>query len=403
MTNTTANFVVGIPTLWRYDCLKQCLSSILLGSLLPREICVVDNGGHFDEAVFRGTRDCRVRVVKPGYNLGVAGSWNLLHSLYAPQDVVYANDDILFEPEALRRLVSCDGDFVPAMPGQAWSCFLQRERVWSTVGDYDDGFWPAYFEDNDYARRMALAGIERSHPQPRAVVSHSGSATGGLAFARFGWNQGRYGAKWGGPPDGEAFTRPWNGEEHDELEFYFQRCCSFPTDISEHCPTLSRLAGECDHVTEFGTGTGTSTTALLHGGPRRLVCYDINHVGEFDNVVRLGRRPDSRTSFVFHEQNSLEADIEPTDLLFIDTLHVTEQLRAELAMHERKVRRYIALHDTATFGGRGEWTGHGGLLPALDEFVERHPEWSIKERFDNNNGLTVLARQPSTISVNSRP
>lgn len=180
LRDATHNFVVGIPTWSRYDCLKQCLASILLGRLLPREICVVDNGGRFDEAVFRGTLDCRVRVVKPLYNLGIAGSWNLIHSLYAPQDVVYARDDVVFGPEALQSLMSCSGDFAPAIADQAWSCFLQRERVWLKVGEYDDGFWPAYFENNDYARRLALANIERSHAQPAdtATFGEQGEWTG---------------------------------------------------------------------------------------------------------------------------------------------------------------------------------------------------------------------------------
>ena len=41
------DFIVGIPTLSRYDLLHTCLESISRGDLLPREICIVDNGGRF--------------------------------------------------------------------------------------------------------------------------------------------------------------------------------------------------------------------------------------------------------------------------------------------------------------------------------------------------------------------
>ncbi len=34
-----------------------------------------------------------------------------------------------------------------------------------------------------------------------------------------------------------------------------------------------------------------------------------------------------------------------------------------------------------------------GLWPAIVEFVENNPEWYIKERFTNNNGLTILAKK----------
>jgi hypothetical protein len=33
-----------------------------------------------------------------------------------------------------------------------------------------------------------------------------------------------------------------------------------------------------------------------------------------------------------------------------------------------------------------------GLKPAIDEFLAAHPEWTVKEVFTNNNGLTVLQR-----------
>ena len=31
--------------------------------------------------------------------------------------------------------------------------------------------------------------------------------------------------------------------------------------------------------------------------------------------------------------------------------------------------------------------------PAVEEFLAEHTEWELRERFRNNNGLTVLARK----------
>ena len=77
--------------------------------------------------------------------------------------------------------------------------------------------------------------------------------------------------------------------------------------------------------------------------------------------------------------------------MFIDTLHDYEQLREELRLHAGKARRYVVLHDTTTFGERGETPGHRGLWPAVEEFLalgavppQRPP------RCENNHGLTVL-------------
>jgi hypothetical protein len=33
-----------------------------------------------------------------------------------------------------------------------------------------------------------------------------------------------------------------------------------------------------------------------------------------------------------------------------------------------------------------------GLWPAVQEFLEDHPEWKLEKRYENNNGLTILAR-----------
>ena len=34
-----------------------------------------------------------------------------------------------------------------------------------------------------------------------------------------------------------------------------------------------------------------------------------------------------------------------------------------------------------------------GLWPAIEEFLNTNEDWYIKERFTNNNGLTILAKK----------
>ena len=33
-----------------------------------------------------------------------------------------------------------------------------------------------------------------------------------------------------------------------------------------------------------------------------------------------------------------------------------------------------------------------GLWPAISEYINENPEWKIKERYTNNNGLTILEK-----------
>jgi len=171
----------------------------------------------------------------------------------------------------------------------------------------------------------------------------------------------------------------------------YEELCLKPSDINEHLPTLFRYSRLCDHVTEFGVRGANSTYALLRGMPKKMISYDINHIdlNEIKEDVKLV------SDFNFIQANTLEVDIEATNLLFIDTLHNYDQLIAELNRHSSKVENYIILHDTTSY----EWTGEvysgapkKGLWPAVEEFLNKNPHWIIKERFTNNNGLTILKR-----------
>lgn len=162
-------------------------------------------------------------------------------------------------------------------------------------------------------------------------------------------------------------------------------------DICEHLDTLTKYASECNHVTEMGFRTGTSFAALLLAQPETLITYDLYVPAFFKKTLESLK---GKTHVEFYEASSLNIDIAETDLLFIDTLHTYDQLKAELSLHASKAKKYIALHDTVTFGRKGEDHGDKGLLNAVEEFLEANPEWSFCEHFTNNNGLTVLKREP---------
>lgn len=173
------------------------------------------------------------------------------------------------------------------------------------------------------------------------------------------------------------------------LAEHYEAACRAPSDINEHLPTLYALARQCAHVTELGTRTGVSTLAFLYARPKKLVCYDLMRHPEIDQLQALA----GPTEFVFRQEDVREADLEDTDLLFIDTWHVYRQLKAELRRHAPRARRTIVLHDTTTFGVVGEAPGEPGLWPAIAEFLAEG-DFRLGQRYENNNGLTVLERLP---------
>lgn len=172
-------------------------------------------------------------------------------------------------------------------------------------------------------------------------------------------------------------------------------------DIHEHLPLLRELASKCRHVTEFGMRWANgSTVALLAAQPEVLVSWDLDPFSVVSQQVANLLAVKGRTRFEPRCGNTLEiAPIEPTDMLFIDTLHTAKQLQAELAWHvdpERgvPVRKYLVFHDTSTFGWTGEDGSEPGLRTAIRWFQKEFafPLWLLTHDRDNNNGLVVLER-----------
>jgi hypothetical protein len=99
----------------------------------------------------------------------------------------------------------------------------------------------------------------------------------------------------------------------------------------------------------------------------------------------------SGRNVTLHVDDTRKVEIPECDMLFVDSLHVYEQVQKELELHAHKARQYIGFHDTTSFEHNGEFGGRG-IWPAVQEFIDSHPEWQMIERRINNNGLTVLKR-----------
>jgi hypothetical protein len=176
----------------------------------------------------------------------------------------------------------------------------------------------------------------------------------------------------------------------DEIERHFVLFRDTPADINEHMEALCSYAKQCESVTEFGIGR--STWAFMRARPKKLRCYDIR---DADFALHNKLAKEAGIELSFERRDTLDLTIEPVDLLFIDTYHVYKNLKHELTQHGPMARKFIVMHDTETFGQMSEDSSRPGLWAAVEEFLAAHPEWSVAERFANNNGLTILKRNAS--------
>lgn len=219
---------ICIPTLTRYDLLvRLCrrLDQDRWEQQKPRLI-VLDNGGRIKESeqwrsALHSCKRLVPEVFTPGFNLGVAGSWNYFVKTFGR--CIIANDDVIFGEDTFLRFywhgIASPESFIIANddPVAGFSTFLvNKPAEWLELGGFDELLNPAYFEDNDCRYRLIRAG----HPVKTIKLrcwSHDNSSTLVAAdhdYTRMHWclynrNKAYYLKKWGGLPGKEKYGEPF--------------------------------------------------------------------------------------------------------------------------------------------------------------------------------------------------
>lgn len=249
------------------------------------DIVLVRNGRAVD-LVCRYWQAHGLALLRPRRNLGVAGAWNAACRWAwrrGHDAVVLLNDDLeLSDPAILTRFrEAVDGEprGLYFLTGRGFGAACISRTVWDELGAFDEGFWPAYHEDNDMHRRASLAGIPWRDVAGESW--HFGSAAirtdprlEALNRVTFPLTQQRYLAKWGGLPGDERFVRPFDG--------------------GAASPSVRDLAGAA--ATEVATETGPGRRRFRHAsrGSRMVVVIGV-HNGFEMLADSLGRLADATT------------------------------------------------------------------------------------------------------------
>lgn len=167
--------VLGFCTVKRFDLADRLLASI---DYPVEHLVVVDNSGAASWNPVKPDSVANMWVIRVPYGLGLTGAWNLIikSTPYAPYWLL-VNDDAWFEPGALQIIAEqADPNAMNFLHiNTKWSAVVFGERVIQDVGLYDESFYPLYFDDNDFERRIDYAGIEKKYIP--AVVHHENSST----------------------------------------------------------------------------------------------------------------------------------------------------------------------------------------------------------------------------------
>jgi GT2 family glycosyltransferase len=168
---------VCVPVLKRYDLLRDMLESLRASTVQPERVLIIDNGRDL-KRVTKAIQAAPVEVLveMPYEPMGLAESWNWFIEQTSDARLI-TNDDITFAPNSLEAFLNTEGDLIEHVGINMCSCFLLRDSCVAKVGVFDETISPgyAYFEDCDYAERIALVGAVRMAID--CGVKHVGSAT----------------------------------------------------------------------------------------------------------------------------------------------------------------------------------------------------------------------------------
>jgi len=231
--------IIPVINLWK-EYTRPCIES-LRKQILPDgyelNIHIIDNGSTDETKEIIDSRFCK--IIRYEENIGVAKSWNLgiENALNEGADyVLVINNDTIFGRCCVQELIDRfqKNDLVLISPINTtdeniesiinnvqelndgdYSAFLIDERLFELVGEFDENFSPAYFEDNDMNYRIKLAKL-KSIKYCNAFFHHFGSKTqnqkpGGIVNSQlFEKNRDYYIKKWGGVPGQERYKTPFN-------------------------------------------------------------------------------------------------------------------------------------------------------------------------------------------------
>jgi hypothetical protein len=211
-----------------------------------------------------------------------------------------------------------------------------------------------------------------------------------------------------------SFCLTARAEVSNELRLRFEEACNTPSDICEHVPLLYHLSKDVSSVIEIGMRGMVSSWGILQGlseSPFSHPSYiGIDISAPPSETLKAARRlaRAQGIKFTFLRGNDMDIDIPKTDCLFIDSLHTYCHLTYELEKFSPSVRKYIAMHDTSPpWESVDDSEYHGdfseypacidrnkrGLWLAVEDFLQRHPEWKLLARHINCKGFTILERK----------
>jgi len=159
--------VLIIPVLNRFDLLENALLSI---DHCVENILVIDNSNSY--------KNSNVHVINVPNNIGVAASWNLGIKCYATSPYwVFMGNDVEWLPGTLEKISEISNEENFLISNYGFNAFSLGANIVKRVGLFDENYFPAYYEDEDFESRVRMAGLGNKILYPDIPVKIYGSCT----------------------------------------------------------------------------------------------------------------------------------------------------------------------------------------------------------------------------------
>src|ERR1700758_2399570 len=169
MTDSALTVIPVIAT----DTTDKCIASILMDNsaaeIRREDILIVDNTRHGLANRYPGIRTYRD---PNGHNLGVARAWNVGAREVVDRGLDYLilmSASMMFGPIKettwMRQMRTFWGADVIESDGHSWHLIALHRRCFEQVGYFDENFYPAYFEQIDWCRRLRMLDMEGAWPR----------------------------------------------------------------------------------------------------------------------------------------------------------------------------------------------------------------------------------------------
>lgn len=158
-------------------------------------------------------------------------------------------------------------------------------------------------------------------------------------------------------------------------------------DYCEQHDAIQKYLKECESYKELGTHQGGTAAAALLMKPKKIELVDISmeKYRKFAEPIfaKYCNENNIKLSVLEIDSTSQKSVTGEFDMMLIDSYHRRKHMEKELAIHHKKIKKYIVFHDTNAVKE---------LQECIEDFCKNNTEWNIIEQGKNNVGYTVIKR-----------